>query len=189
MSYIPTIWKPPPKEYPHVSEAEAKAIWTACLKPEYRLFTKVLWFTGLRINEVLAIQCKNVMNGPDGYCLVVTRLKKGENTHPERLPISRELGEALRDFAIASKLQQSNRVFTGHENTYRYELRQAAKRAGLENWRNIHPHLFRHGFVYHKVSQGVHPLVLTRLVGHSNLGTTQIYYQPQEQDLRKAMEL
>jgi site-specific recombinase XerD len=81
-----------------------------------------------------------------------------------------------------------DKLFPGHENTYRYELRMAAKRAGLENWHNIHPHTFRHGFVYYKVSQGVHPLVLTKLIGHSNLGTTQIYYQPQESDLREAME-
>ena len=188
MTHLPVQWKPPAKEYFHVSEAEAAAIWTACLKPQHRLFTKVLWFTGLRINEVLAIQYKNVMNGPDGYCLVITRLKKGEHTHAERLPVSPELGQALRDFAIASKLQPTDKLFQGHENTFRYQLRMAAKRAGLENWRNIHPHAFRHGFVYHKVRQGVHPLVLTKLIGHSNLGTTQIYYQPQESDLREAME-
>jgi integrase len=116
MTYLPVQWKPPAKEYFHVSEAEATAIWTACLKPQYRLFTKVLWFTGLRINETLAIQYKNVMNGPDGYCLVVTRLKKGEHTHPERLPVSAELGQALKDFSIASKLQATDKLFPGHEN-------------------------------------------------------------------------
>ena len=122
MTYLPVPWKPLAKEYFHVSEAEATAIWTACLKPQYRLFTKMLWFTGLRINEVLAIRFKNVLCGPDGYCLVVTRLKKGKRTHPERLPVSAELGQALKDFSIASKLQSVDKLFPGHENTYRYEL-------------------------------------------------------------------
>jgi len=118
MTYLPVQWKPPVKEYFHVSEAEATAIWMACLKPQYRLFTKMLWFTGLRINEVLAIRFKNVLCGPDGYCLVVTRLKKGQHTHPERLPVSAELGQALRDFAIASKLRD--------------EVKSVARKHGLE---------------------------------------------------------
>jgi integrase len=160
----------------------------ACKRPQFRNFIKTAWYTGLRINEILALKAKDVIEGIDGFSLNITRLKKGKNTHNERLPLPREFGQLLHDYTIAARLEPTDKVFPGHQNTYRYQLRMAAKRAGLNNWQSIHPHCFRHGFVYAKVKAGVHPLVLTKLVGHSNLGTTQIYYQPQESDLREAME-
>jgi integrase/recombinase XerC len=184
-----TIWKPKPKVYEHVSQSEALSIIDKCSGgPKYRNCFKALWYTGLRINEVLAIRVKDVIDSMDGPILIITREKKGDNTHTERLPIPAELGRTLKDYYQAARLQPNDKLFPGHDNSYRYQLRQAAKDAGIDYWQHIHPHMFRHGFIYYQVSKGTHPLVLTQLVGHSSLAVTQGYYQPQESDLRKAME-
>jgi integrase len=82
----------------------------------------------------------------------------------------------------------NEKLFPGHPNSYRYQLIQSAKRAGIPNANNVHPHMFRHSFVYDKVAAGTHPLILTQLVGHSSLAVTQQYYAPTESDLRRAME-
>ena len=41
---------------------------------------------------------------------------------------------------------------------------------------------------HQKVLEKVHPMVLSKLVGHSSLNTTMQYYQPTREDLRKATE-
>jgi len=183
-----TVWKPQTKVFSHFSDMEAAAIIDKANGPKYRFFFMTLRGTGLRIGEVLAIKVKDLIDGMDGYTLIITREKKGEHTKSERLPIAQELGRTLKDYYQAAKLQPNDLLFAGHGNSYRYALRMAAKAAGLQDWQHAHPHQFRHSFVYGKVAQGVHPLILTKLVGHSSLAVTQQYYQPQESDLRKAME-
>jgi integrase/recombinase XerC len=183
-----TVWKPQAKVFSHFSDAEAAAIIDKADGPKYRYFFMTLLGTGLRIGEVLHIRVKDLIDGMDGFTLIITREKKGAGVKPERLPIAQELGKRLKDYCHAAKLQPNDLIFDGHPNSYRYALRMAAKAAGLSDWQHVHPHQFRHSFIYSKVSQGIHPLILTRLVGHSSLQVTQQYYAPTENDLRKAME-
>ncbi len=56
----------------------------------------------------------------------------------EWLPIPHELGQALDDYITAADLRPSAPLFPGHENAYRYQIRECARRAGLENWQSIH---------------------------------------------------
>jgi len=174
------------KEYSHITHEEAVRIWNSAKLPEVRLFLKVLWFTGLRIGEALSLTVRDLVKVENGYDLIVTREKK-KTPRPETLPIPLELGTLLDDYWKAKGMKRSDKFFPGHENAYRYQVKQCAKRAGLENWQKIHPHLFRHGFVYQKVLDKVHLMVLSKLVGHSNLNTTLGYYQPTTEDLRAAI--
>ena len=185
MVYLPQIYTN--KEYDHVTEEEAIRIWRAAKVPYVRLFIKTLWYTGLRINEVLAIKVKDLQSVVNGFDLTITREKK-QTKKEEIIPIPLELGIELRDYGKTAGLKPNDYFFPGHENAYRYQVKQCAKRAGLLGWEKIHPHLFRHGFVYQKVLEKVHPMVLSKLVGHSSLNTTMQYYQPTREDLRKATE-
>lgn len=187
MIYLPALPGTQIKEYPHVSEVEAQLIWTEAKKPRVRCFVKVLWFTGLRISEVLRLTARDVRRTGLHYSLNIIRSKK-RKAQPELLPIPRELGQALDDYIQVVDLKPSAYLFPGHENSYRYEVRICAKRAGIENWQKIHPHSFRHGRVYDLASKGTHPYTLSKLMGHSSLGITLQYYQPTEADLRAAIE-
>ena len=187
MTYLPALSGQTIKEYPHVTENEAQEIWLEARTPRVRCFIKTLWFTGLRISEVLRLQAKDVRRTGLDYSLYITRSKKAKAT-PELLPVPRELGQALDDYIQAADLKPSAKLFPGHENAYRYQVRECARRAGIENWQQVHPHSFRHGFVYDKAQKGVHPYVLSKLTGHSSLGITLQYYQPTEADLRQAIE-
>ncbi len=187
MTYLPALAGTQIKEYPHVKEGEAMAIWTEAKRPRVRCFIKTLWFTGLRISEVLRLTARDVRRVGLDYSLNITRSKKRKAT-PELLPIPRDLGQALDDYIQSADLKPSAQLFPGHENAYRYQVRECARKAGIENWQKIHPHSFRHGFVYDKAQKGVHPYVLSKLTGHSSLGITLQYYQPTEADLRAAIE-
>ncbi len=186
MNYLPALPGPRIKTYAHVTEGEAMAIWTEAKQPRVRCFVKVLWFSGLRISEVLRLKVIDTRRRALTYSLAITRSKKRQ-AQVELLPITLGLGQALDDYVLSADLKPSAPLFPGHENGYRYQIRRCAERAGLPNWKEIHPHSFRHGFVYDKAQKGVHPYVLSKLCGHSSLGITLQYYQPTEADLRQAI--
>lgn len=185
MTYLPVVYQL--KQYPHVTEAEAKAIWLEAKIQKARLFIKILWFTGLRLCEVLQIKAKDLHREGLDFSLTITRAKR-KKPIAEDLPITRQLGLDIADYIQSLDIKPSAQLFPGHENTYRYQIHECARRANLSNWRDIHPHCFRHGFVYHKANQKIHPYILSKLVGHSSLQMTLSYYQPTEADLRQAME-
>lgn len=186
MTYLPMIASTEIKEFPHVTKEQAQLIWGAAKTIMVKCLVKTLWYTGLRISEVLKLTAKDLRHDGNDYSLVITRSKRRKPA-PEIFPIPYELGESLDTYITADKLRPTTRLFPDHENTYRYQLRQCAKRAGLENWQKIHPHLFRHGFIYEKVKQNLHPFLVSKLVGHSSLAVTLSYYQPTVEDMRAAM--
>jgi integrase/recombinase XerD len=178
------------KDKPAVTEEEAKMIWNAAMKPMIAMLTKVLWYTGLRISEALALTTVSLQRDGMDFKLQVMTEKAGKikgQSKPDALPIPHMLGLDLVDY-IRQHCSPGNLLFPIHRSTAWRQIRKCAELSGLPNWREIHPHSFRHGFVYDKASKGVHPYVLTKLARHRDLKTTLAYYRPTDKDLRDAME-
>ena len=185
------------REKSHVTEEEAKSIWLEAEKSHVRMLIQTLWYTGLRISEALKIRSCDVQRNGYEYSILVTRGKQQKRTKKKRelavvkselLPVARVFGLDLYDYIKSNSIKGEQRLFPAHRSTYWRQIRECARRANIPTWRDVHPHSFRHGFVYDKAKRGVHPYTLSRIAGHTQLGTTMEYYQPTQEDLRNAME-
>jgi integrase len=89
MNYLPALPAPRIKEYPHVTEVEGQLIWAEAKSTRVRCFIKVLWFTGLRISEVLRLCGRDVRRSGLDYNMSIIR---GKKAHATVTAAARELG-------------------------------------------------------------------------------------------------
>lgn len=116
---------------------------------------------------------------PEGVSVV---WKGGEKTF-KYLP--RDL--AIQLFDYASKLRNGEKIvsFTRQRG---YQLCQDyAKRAGIRDWKRVHPHRFRHYFgTFHARRTGRDPWKVSSLMGHKDLRATRVYVEELSPEEEKA---
>lgn len=143
--------------------------------PEHRVAITTLFYTGLRIGELLALKREDL----DGDILHITkslqRIKKQDIITPPKtekgirdiyLPelLIKELQEHI------SRLQPGiDRLFNLDKTSYRYAMNKAADAAGIKR---IRLHDLRHSHAALLISEGVPPVVIAERLGHESINTT-----------------
>ena len=149
-----------------------------------RVLLRLLWETGVRISEANRIKLGDV--GREG----VRVLGKGA---VERVVFiqqalvagvlfyAQEQGLGGDDYGFASRTG-------GHITKQRADqiIRQAARRASLE--RNVHAHLFRHGYAINFLNHGGRLDALQEQLGHRDINTTRIYLRLSDEDVKREVE-
>lgn len=74
------------------------------------------------------------------------------------------------------------------EKNLRTCLKRAAKKAGVEGWKEISPHSLRHTFATHALNDGVPIQVVRDALGHASIATTNIYAHASKEKVRELME-
>jgi integrase/recombinase XerD len=142
---------------------------------------ELAYASGLRVSELLALRVEAVRRDP---AYLIVRGKGGK----ERLaPLNASARQAVkawlaaRDAARPDKAPDSPWLFPsrsakGHLTPRRFAqlLDQAALDAGLDPAR-VSPHVLRHAFATHLLEGGADLRIVQTLLGHADIGTTQIY--------------
>jgi len=170
--FLPTIKRN--KILPDIlSIDEIRRMIKTTLNLKHKLIIKLLYGTGLRVGEIVNLK-KNDVEFEEG--LIHVRLAKGKKDRFVKIPTS--LDEDLGNYCkLNSKkyLFESNRGGKLTIKSVQKIVSNAAKKAKIK--KRVYPHLLRHSFATHLLEQGTDLRIIQKLLGHSDIKTTQIYTQ------------
>ncbi len=151
-----------------------------------RLICMVLRNTGLRINEVLSLTPPQIrFDGPTTRLYIQRSKKRNTLVLYEPVYLQPGLGVQLRDYIRGQDLTQTARVFNIKIRGLRYIFADA----GMKSiGRAVTPREFRSFFVRTMVDVlGVPMAAASKMVGHSDIRTTQKHYYELDADRRQAI--
>src|SRR5437867_573367 len=122
----------------------------------------------------------------DGIWVESKGWKKEKNPAPPKLvPLPLELVKELREFTGTRK---NGRIFEISESRVEQMTRFYAKRAGVIDWKLVHPHRFRH-FTTTQIARKHGVLAARDIARHANISTTNRYIaELPEEEKRKIIQ-
>lgn len=149
------------------------------LHDEERAFCQLIYYTGCRISEALALTKLDF--DPDTAVIIFTTLKRRNRKHRRRIPIPEDLCKSIRSIASKSKEDQLWKI--SRTTAWRI-IKRVMKEAQIEG---IHatPKGLRHGF---GVRAALNQIPLTQIsiwMGHSDISTTSIYLDVRDEEERE----
>jgi len=145
-----------------------------------KLLLEILYGTGIRVSECVNIQLSDI------DLFLSTILIYGKGNKQRYVPYGSFAADALELYLEVGRkelLQKSksptNYLFLNYRGGpltargVRLILNELIKKSSLN--KNIHPHMLRHSFATHLLSNGADMRTVQELLGHVNLSSTQIY--------------
>ncbi len=160
-----------------------------------RALLEILYATGLRVSELVGLPLAALTR--DGRLLAV----RGKGGKERLVPLTEPARAALADYLVArdrflplgtggavspSPWLFPSRSRQGHLTRARFAqlLKEVAIGAGLDP-RRVSPHVLRHSFASHLLAHGADLRSVQQMLGHADIGTTQIYTHILEARLRE----
>ena len=162
----------------YLEREQVDAILEAAYTTNFRdyLLIRVLWRTGVRVNELINIRPRDVEW--NNQVVNVIKAKRGKQ---RRVFLDEETLKMLSDYILALNILEDRPIFGLTSRQIEYIVKKYGNMIGV----NIHPHTLRHSFAIHLVRSGMDLRRLQLLLGHSSLNMTQIYLQFKDDDIRE----
>jgi len=163
-----------------LSKQQIKLVLNETKNLKHKLIIKMLYSTGLRLQELINLKRTDI--DFDNNILFV---RKGKGKKDRITIISENIKLDLLKYYSQYEFK-TNYVFEGRKNKYSKKsvqliLHNASKKLKFR----IHPHMLRHSFATHLLEQGTDIRIIQKLLGHSDLNTTEIYTRVANKDLKK----
>ncbi|WP_072572058.1 tyrosine recombinase [Granulibacter bethesdensis] len=177
-----------PRSLPkYLDEAEVDALLQAApAEPAAHAALEILYSTGLRVSEVLALPARAFRG--DAPMMTV----RGKGGRERMVPVSASAIAAVE--AMQRGGEQSRWLFPGRDPAkpmtrqgFALMLKRVALQAGLDPAR-VSPHVLRHCFASHLLARGADLRSLQMLLGHADIATTQIYTHVLSERLRALVD-
>ncbi len=152
-----------------------------------RAMIELLYASGLRISELANARLESL--NLEERILRVT----GKGNKTRLVPVGKKACEALAAYLSAErpklvKPRTGSEIFLSARGTRLTTVRlwqivkERARHSGLEA--NIYPHLLRHSFATHLLSNGADLRIIQEMLGHADISTTQVYTHVDQQRLK-----
>ncbi|MBL41802.1 MAG: tyrosine recombinase [Rhodospirillaceae bacterium] len=145
-----------------------------------RAMLEIIYAAGLRVSELISIPISAVKG--DRKFLVI----QGKGNKVRSVPLTKKSIDSIQSYLkdrsyFLKDRQESEYLFpsnsrSGHLTRQRFSqmLDNLAKNAGFSK-KYISPHVLRHAFATHLLSNGADLIAVQKMLGHSDINTTQIY--------------
>ncbi|HEY1632341.1 MAG TPA: site-specific tyrosine recombinase XerD [Rhizomicrobium sp.] len=145
---------------------------------------ELLYASGLRVSELVSLK-RAALRGKSDFILV-----RGKGNKERLVPLNPSAHKAVR--AYVDTLEDGVYLFPsreGHLTRRRCHqlLKELAVKAGIDPDK-LSPHVLRHAFATHLVEGGADLRSVQTLLGHADIGTTQIYTHVARDRLKATVE-
>ncbi len=158
---------------------------------------EMLYATGLRVSELVGLPLSAVSEG-NQFIMV-----EGKGGRERMVPLSDQAQKAVESYldirkqfiAMDDAGRQAKWLFpsrtsdSGHLTRQRFAqlLKDLARTAQIDEER-VSPHILRHAFATHLLSNGADLRAVQKMLGHADIATTQIYTHVLGKKLKKTVE-
>jgi integrase/recombinase XerD len=162
-----------------VSKEKIKEMIDSTENLKHRLIIKLLYSSGLRLQELVNLKRRDI-DFERG--LINVRLGKGGKDRMTLISENLKM-DLLKYYSIYSF--QTGYVFEGRLGKYtKKSVQKVLDNAGTKAGIKVTPHMLRHSFATHLLEAGTDIRHIQKLLGHSDLSTTQIYTHVSNNDLK-----
>ena len=156
-----------------------------------KALAELLYSSGLRLSEICKLNMED-LDTKERTCVVT-----GKGNKTRIVPVGKKAIQAIRDwFMYRSELKQSkatstNAIFLNNKGnrisprSIQLRLEKLCLMRGLPG---INPHMLRHSFASHVLESSGDLRAVQEMLGHSDIGTTQIYTKLDFQHLSKVYD-
>lgn len=141
-----------------------------------RAMLEVFYAGALRVSEIIGVKLEDLKLDL-GYVLV-----RGKGDKERIVPLGRSAQDALtgymnhsRTLLAAGKTSPLLFFARGGRKLTRQRVWQMVRQASLASGRNASPHMLRHSCATHMVENGADLRTVQTILGHADIGTTQVY--------------
>lgn len=173
-----------------VEQGGAESVRLVCL-------LEMLYATGLRVSELVGLPLSAIAEG-NQFIMV-----EGKGGRERMVPLSEPAQKAIKNYldirsqfvAMDDAGRQAKWLFpsrtsdSGHLTRQRFAqlLKDLARSAKIEEDR-VSPHILRHAFATHLLSNGADLRAVQKMLGHADIATTQIYTHIIGKKLKKTVD-
>lgn len=175
-----------PEQAHALLEAEA----TDALEIRDKAMFELLYSSGLRLAELVSLDCDGALDLAAGEVTVTGKRRK-----TRLVPVGEKARLALQTWLVARQtmaradeaaLFVSQRGQRLSARMVQLRLARWAQKQGLDA--RVHPHVLRHSFASHVLQSSGDLRAVQEMLGHANIGTTQIYTHLDFQHLAKVYD-
>ena len=172
-----------PKRFPVVlSRDEIEHILDTIRNPKHHLLIALAYGSGLRVSEVVRLRLRH-LDFQEGFIRI--ERGKGQKDRITLLPeaVSWSLAKMTESDDLNDYVFKSERGGRLSARSAQNILKNALKKAGIKKPATFHS--LRHSFATHLMENGTDTRYVQKLLGHTNIRTTQLYTQVTNPALKK----